>query len=58
MSKEKTVKLNEKEVQIVKEALSSAKTFKKLGMSEKQGNQREEKIADIYDIERIEKKLE
>lgn len=56
--KEKEVKLTEKEVKIVKEALSSAKTFKQLGMSKEQGQRREEKISDIYDIETIEKKLD
>jgi hypothetical protein len=58
MSKEKTIKLTEKEVKIVKDALKDTKEFKRIGMPNHQGEKREQKISEIYDIERIEKKLE
>lgn len=60
MSKEKTVKLTEKEAEILRECLSDKKQYERIkigGDKTKGNNQREAAIEKIYDIERIEKKL-
>lgn len=58
--KEKTIKItSEKQEKILKEALSDIKKYgKEFGMKSSSPKQREEKIEDIYEIEKLEKQLE
>jgi hypothetical protein len=58
MSKEKTIKLNEKQQKIVKDLLQFEKKFKEIGIKTTSHKNREDKIQDIREIEDIEKQLD
>lgn len=58
MSKEKTVKLNEKQVELLKEAITNQKVFERIKVVSTAENQKREiTINRIYEYENLEKKL-
>lgn len=58
MSKDKTIKLTEKEIELLKRAVKNEKVFTRLKASYNRGEAKENAIAEIYHYETIEKKLE
>jgi len=56
--KEITVKLNKREVEIVKEALDNQKFITRIKTSSDNVKRREEAINELYNIEKVEEKLE
>lgn len=54
---EKTVKLNNKEIEILKRALDTQKTVVKIATNTSNQASREKAINELYNIESIEKKV-
>ncbi len=59
MSKEKTVKLNEKQVELLKEAVKNQKTFERIKITNFHSSslKKEQAISNIYEYDNLEKKL-
>jgi hypothetical protein len=56
-TEEKTVKLNKKEIEVLKKALDLAKFTVKIGVSSSNQQSKEKAINELYNIESIEKKV-
>jgi len=53
---EKTIKVNKKELEVLKKALDRHKEFVQFGVDNSEKNRREKLINDLYNLESIEKK--
>jgi hypothetical protein len=59
MSKEKTVKLNEKQIERLKKAISTQKGFEQIKIMDRgQSEKKEAAIVEVYEYEKLDKLLD